>query len=354
MAELSLCMIVKNEADVIARCLACVADVCDEIVIADTGSTDATKEICAQFTDKVYDCEWTDDFAAARNFSFAKATKPYVMWLDADDVLTAENVGRLQELKTTLDAETPDTVMCKYVTARGADGTPSFAYYRERVFRRAASPSWQGFVHECVAPVGKTIYSDLEIDHAKIKAGNPRRNLEIYQKKIADGAKLDGRDKFYYGRELFYNKLYVEAICVLENYLSDGRIWAVNAVEACSVLSDCYAASGDDRRATEALCRSFGFGAPRAETVCKIGSLFRGKDDRHAAFWYQAALNCESDLAAGGFCEPDCMDFIPYVELSCCYYRLGDKARAKKYHELAKSVHPTHPSVIYNEQYFAD
>lgn len=354
MSELSLCMIVKNEEDVIARCLGCAQDIADEIVIVDTGSEDATAAVCRRFTDDIYSMEWTDDFAAARNFSFSKATKPYVMWLDADDIIIGENAARLKKLKAELDDTQPDTVMCKYVTARGGDGKPTFAYYRERIFRRESNPEWKGFVHECVTPSGKTVYSDVEIDHAKIKAGNPRRNLEIYQKKIAEGVTLDGRNKFYYGRELFYNKLYREAICILSDCIADDNAWSVNAVEACSVLSDCLSALGDADGAVEALCRSFRYGSPRAETICKLGGLFRIRDDRQAAFWYQSALNCESDLAAGAFCEPDCMDFIPYVELSCCYYRLGDLPRAKKYHAMAKSVHPSHPSVIYNEKYFAD
>nr|MCR4945824.1 glycosyltransferase [Lachnospiraceae bacterium] len=74
MITISLCMIVKNESAVLARCLDTVADLCDEIVIVDTGSTDNTKEIAARYTDKIYDFEWVDDFAAARNFSFSKAT----------------------------------------------------------------------------------------------------------------------------------------------------------------------------------------------------------------------------------------------------------------------------------------
>ena len=72
--KISLCMIVKNEEDVIARCLDSVSRCVDEIIIADTGSSDRTKEICRDFTDKVFDFDWTDDFAAARNFSFSKAT----------------------------------------------------------------------------------------------------------------------------------------------------------------------------------------------------------------------------------------------------------------------------------------
>ena len=90
-ALLSLNMIVKNECEVLARALDGVWGLVDEIVITDTGSTDETKKIAERYTDKIYDFEWCDDFAAARNFSFSKSTCDYVMWLDADDVVTPEN-----------------------------------------------------------------------------------------------------------------------------------------------------------------------------------------------------------------------------------------------------------------------
>ena len=56
MATISLCMIVKNEEQVLARCLDSVADLMDEIIIVDTGSTDRTKEVAARYTDQIYDC----------------------------------------------------------------------------------------------------------------------------------------------------------------------------------------------------------------------------------------------------------------------------------------------------------
>lgn len=59
-------MIVRNEEDVLGRCLASVSDLMDEIIIADTGSTDRTKEIAAQYTEKIFDFPWIDDFSAAR------------------------------------------------------------------------------------------------------------------------------------------------------------------------------------------------------------------------------------------------------------------------------------------------
>lgn len=87
MITISLCMIVKNEEDVLERCLRSAEGVADEIIIADTGSTDQTKEIARRCGAKVYDFVWKDDFAAARNFAFSKATCDYLFWLDADDVV---------------------------------------------------------------------------------------------------------------------------------------------------------------------------------------------------------------------------------------------------------------------------
>ena len=65
MASVSLCMIVRNEEQVLGRCLSCVKDFADEIIIVDTGSNDKTKEIASLFTDQIYDFPWIDDFAAA-------------------------------------------------------------------------------------------------------------------------------------------------------------------------------------------------------------------------------------------------------------------------------------------------
>ena len=83
MVTVSLCLIVKNEADRLDNCLKSVAEAVDEIIIVDTGSTDETKEIARRYTDKVYDFTWCDDFSAARNESFRHATKDYILWLDA-------------------------------------------------------------------------------------------------------------------------------------------------------------------------------------------------------------------------------------------------------------------------------
>ena len=105
MISLSLCMIVKNEEKVLPRILKPMKEIVDKILICDTGSTDRTKEIIREFTAEVYDFPWKNDFSAARNFISEKVSTDYWMWLDADDMITQENLYRLKQLKETLESE---------------------------------------------------------------------------------------------------------------------------------------------------------------------------------------------------------------------------------------------------------
>lgn len=134
MTSISLCMIVRDEAPVLARILNCVKHIMDEIIIVDTGSQDNTRQIAEQFTDKIYDFHWNDNFSDARNFAFSKASCEYQMWLDADDVITPENQQKLLELKQNLSA---DVVMMPYHVAFDAEQNPVYTYYRERILKRS-------------------------------------------------------------------------------------------------------------------------------------------------------------------------------------------------------------------------
>lgn len=98
MISVSLCMIVKNEEDVLERCLKSVAGLVDEIIIVDTGSTDRTREIATHFTNQIFDFPWQDDFSAAQNEAFSHASMDYCMWLDADDVFL-RRIRRLSQPK---------------------------------------------------------------------------------------------------------------------------------------------------------------------------------------------------------------------------------------------------------------
>ncbi len=87
-ATVSLCMIVKDEGDTLPRCLRSARDFVDEIIVADTGSSDRTPDLAAIFGAKVFPVTWEDDFSAARNASLAKASCDWILVLDADEALS--------------------------------------------------------------------------------------------------------------------------------------------------------------------------------------------------------------------------------------------------------------------------
>jgi tetratricopeptide (TPR) repeat protein len=89
MSTVSLCMIVKNEENYLARCLRSVKPVVDEMIVVDTGSEDRTNEIARVFGAKVYNYKWTGDFAEARNYSISKASGNWTFHLDADEVISS-------------------------------------------------------------------------------------------------------------------------------------------------------------------------------------------------------------------------------------------------------------------------
>lgn len=352
MKTISLCMIVRDEEDVMARCLACVRDIVDEIIVVDTGSTDRTKEIAAEMGARVLDFEWVDDFAAARNYAFAQATMDYILWLDADDVIDAENQEALQALKESLDGEI-DTIMMRYHVAFDENGKPTYTFYRERLVRREAGFRWFGRVHEAIVTGGKSIRSEIAVRHEKLRAGEPGRNLRIYERMLAEGETMEPRHRYYYARELYANGRDAEAIVLLEEAIEDKKTWIENRIGACKDLAGCCLRTGDTEGALKALCRSFALGDPRAEICCDLGRiLMRRGDYRSAIFWYKAAPECTPSEQGGGFAMPECRGYVPFIQLCVCYDKIGKHDLAEMYNEKAAALKPGDPSVKLNREYF--
>src|SRR4051812_17655188 len=86
-AGVSFCMIVRNGAATLADCLGSVAHLADEMIVVDTGSSDASCQIARGFGARVVSLPWPDDFAAARNRYLELARMPWVLSLDADEQL---------------------------------------------------------------------------------------------------------------------------------------------------------------------------------------------------------------------------------------------------------------------------
>ena len=349
MNTLTVCLIVKNEEEVLSRCLDCVKSFADEIIIVDTGSEDCTVSIAQKYTDKVYFFKWCEDFSAARNFSFEKATCDFVMWLDADDVITDENATKISELK---DRNDFDVAMLKYAAAFDGCGNPTFVYYRERIFRRLLNLQWQGAVHEVIEPCGRIIHSDACIFHKKCKSASPMRNLRIYQKQIAEGKPLTPRGQFYYGRELYFNNMLTECVAVLTDFLrSEG--WSENKVEACRTLYHALRRLGREEQALKTLACGFLFSFPHAEDCCILAEHFESQNDyRCAIYWYERALASPEREEDGGFVNVDYRGYFPAIRLCVLYDKLGYTQTAYKFNELAGSFKPNDASYQFNVNYF--
>jgi glycosyltransferase involved in cell wall biosynthesis len=344
--RLSLAMIVRDEEDVLARCLECVQGVVDEIIIADTGSGDRTKEIARRYTNKVYDFVWCDDFSAARNFAFSKATGDFIMWLDADDYISPQNAEKIRKLLN--GRRKFDIAYLKYTVGN------NFSYYRERIVRRSIKPIWAEPVHEVIIAKGRTIMTDIAVEHKKLKQNPAGRNLKIMEAFLSNGGVFSPRLTYYYARELMFNGRTEDAAAAFEKFLSMSGGWAENKISAHLDLANCYQKTGQPTRALTAAFGSFEHGEPRAEICCKIGELFFNAGRwKLSAYWYRAASKCKLSKNNLGFIQRDYYGFIPAIQLAVVYDRLGRKKTAQKYNERAGKYKPAHPAYLHNKEYFS-
>ncbi len=346
--ELSVCIIVKNEEKCLRILLERVKNFADEIIITDTGSVDRTKEIAKEYTDKVFDFIWQNDFSKARNFCFSKATKDFVMWLDADDYIDENNIRKLNALKNNLSA---DCYMLKYAIAF-QDKVPTFEYFRERILRRSFGFVWKGFIHEAITPAGKIEYLDITIEHHKKAESDPKRNLLIYRAHKKMGEIFDARSQYYYSKELFYNEFFRQAILELKKFLKMDNSYLPNIQDAIFTILICFNELDLPQKAIDFACDFLKTNIPTSEICCEVAKSFlkMGKPN-NAIFFYQMALSCQFDLKSGAFFQSDFYYFIPHIQLAYLLFE-KDYQKARYYHGLAKVEKPNHPAVILNEKFF--
>lgn len=136
----SACIIVRDEEEKIGRCISSLLGAVDEIVVVDTGSTDATKEVAEHYGALVSDFAWVDDFSAARNAALDRATGDWVLSIDADEWLANQGTREFIRRVTQTDANvafSPQTQLRN-----------GFEYWSSpRLFRREGS-RWEHIVHE--------------------------------------------------------------------------------------------------------------------------------------------------------------------------------------------------------------
>jgi tetratricopeptide (TPR) repeat protein len=195
---LSLCMIVRDEEQMLPRCLAAAAGAVDEIVIVDTGSSDATVEIARSFGARVIEHAWTGSFAEARNVSFQAASGDWLMYLDADELLVCEDVELLRSLTGRTWREAFYLSETHY-TGDADEGT-ALVQNALRVFRNRPEYRFEGRLHEqIVASLPTYLPERIEATSVRIEhhgflgvvrdaREKSRRNIELLRLQLLESA----------------------------------------------------------------------------------------------------------------------------------------------------------------------
>ena len=181
-SRISASLIVKDESKYIRLCLESIKDFVDEIVIVDTGSTDNTKEICKQYTDKIYDYKWNDSFADARNFALSKCTEDWIFRIDGDEEVPVDL--KVNAYNAMINGEA-DAFLVPIKNVQ-PDGTAPLSTTL-RVFKNDKNIKYDGRVHEeidtCIKKLGfKALKINNYLYHYGYLKGIQNKKTDLYFK----------------------------------------------------------------------------------------------------------------------------------------------------------------------------
>ncbi len=337
MIRISVCMIVKEEEKVLARCLDSLNGIYDELIVVDTGSADGTKAIAQKYTSHVYDFAWCNDFSAARNFACSKATCEYIYTADADEVLDEENRLRFMQLKQALLPEV-EVVEMAYANQLSNSNTSNFdVEFRPKLFRRLRPFQFCDPIHEVLRTDPIVYRSNVTIRHCA-EGDHSGRDLAIFAEMVAQGKVFSSRLEMMYARELMLAGQLPDfraAKPYFEHVRSDPSKASEVLRRAACVLS-WYAALERDGEKLLRYAAPELVGQPPAEICCALGNYYLTQDDeQQAADWYAAALSgAQPELIASA------VGNVPLYGLSECFKRAGDEDRAQYYREQAENWNP--------------
>ncbi|SDC84123.1 Glycosyltransferase involved in cell wall bisynthesis [Sanguibacter gelidistatuariae] len=233
--KISAVLIVKDEEAVLDECLAAL-HWADEIVVYDTGSSDATREIAAKYTDVVVEGYWDDDFGAARNRALDHATHVWVLNVDADEVF----VGPPEAIRSALrSGVTSRSILVESVDENaGASGTVSII----RLFRKDLY-CFAGRLHEqavqrpgATAPLSPRPLHHVKLLHSGYEAariierGKGERNLDLARRDLAESISRGDSDaaialrKANVARSMSFGGSFDDALSFAEAAFAEGAL----------------------------------------------------------------------------------------------------------------------------------
>lgn len=340
---LSLCMIVKNEEKGLRKCLSKTAPFVDEIIIVDTGSTDNTKNIASEFTDKIYDFKWCDDFSKARNFSISKASSDWVFVLDADEFIIKFSRHDVDEFITNPSNRNKVGRIKIINIMEVSSGNEKYIKRANRLFNRNYF-HYEGIIHEQIAALdGSTYETDIvnvAADHAGYtkevlnRTNKLKRNIDL----LNIAVKNNHEDPYLYfqlGKSYYMLKDYKVSNLYFEKALSFQLDFRLEYVED---LIETYGYSLiNSGRYSDALI---------LENCLQI---YSNNPDFHFLMGLVYMNNAMFSKATESFLKATkfpygkvegITTFLPYYNIGVIYEVLGFKDKALKYYKKCGSYAP--------------
>ncbi|RMD65874.1 glycosyltransferase [Candidatus Pacearchaeota archaeon] len=349
--SISLCMIVRNEEKNIKKCLSSVRALVDEIVVVDTGSSDNTKEIAREFGAKIFSAAWEGDFAKARNISLEKATKDWILVLDADELISPKDHKKIVEFLSQTDAVgvalitrnyTPDSRAAGWKSVEGDEYAESqgwvgwYENFKIRLFRNNPKVKFSGKVHESVRDslksLGKIVALNVPVHHyGYFDKQSMASKGKVYEKLGAEklNESNDWRACYELGRQCLHNG---EVERALELFARATEL-NPNDFKSWFMLGSAYLLSNANDaldKAIEALNASLKINPNYNATYTNIGIAYakQGKTKRAIEFFKKSISLNNKDANA-------------YKNLGICYQSIGERGKAREAFERALELNPS-------------
>jgi len=230
--QISACVIVKNEAENISTCLESVQKIVQQIVVVDTGSTDNTVELAKKYGAEVYHYEWNNDFSAAKNFALNKAKGDWIIFLDADEYISADTVMNVPNLIKKYGEVCDGFITHMSNIDIDKENKLIDEFFVTRIFRRDPDICFAGQVHEHLRNKSrknrwyKIEYSELEFIHTGYSSGRIQRkcerNLQLLKIQLAENP--NNVELYRYLADSYYGiENYEQAIIYARKDIDTGR-----------------------------------------------------------------------------------------------------------------------------------
>lgn len=339
--NISVCMIVRNEETVLKKSLPSIVAHVPELIIIDTGSIDSTKKIAYEFTDKVYDYTWNNNFAAARNFSLEKATNDWILVLDADEIVTSFAGGQLQSALS----QKQDFVGRIKIVNITADSTGESRYTERvsRLFNREYF-HYEGTIHEQIvsrnASPFERVPAEITVEHlgytpeALQRTNKLARNIKLLETALShtpdDPYLIYQMGKAHYLRKDFAKAAgcFIEALNLPLNY---GLEYVEDLIETYG-----YALINSQDYAPALNCRKYaGYYGASADYLFLMGHIYLNN-----GMFAEAVENFRKCLGRQASKAEGVTSYLANYNLGVIYECLGESAKARQYYLLCGQYPP--------------